>query len=281
MSAAGWLKGFRTGPLEALQEALPGLELLDSDLDLGAGPRADLVGVDGDGRATAVLLVDGGDPDVALRALDALAWLARHRAQLAEHLGSPRLDPALDPLVVLVAERYEERALERLAGLARDSVRCFERSTVASARAERTFLTPARFPFGDAAPADPTGIRSLLRALSPESAALASGLLRRLERIDDDIECAPDGQGQSWALEGERLCALHADQGALQGSVGRRAASALRSEREIDRFLEEVVGYFAHLLQPSPPASGDGGADAFDPGAQLLSPEEIAAFQEP
>lgn len=281
MTAAGWLKGFREGPLEALREALPGLELCDSDLDLGQGLRAHLVGVDGDGRATAVLLAAGAEPDVALRALDALAWLARHRAQLAEHLASSRLDPGLDPLVVLVAESYEERALERLAGLARDAVRCFELTTMASRRAERTFLTPVRFPFGDAAPSDPTGIRSLLRALAPESAALAAGLLRRLERIDDEIERAPDGQGQAWSLEGQRLCSLHADQGALQGSVGRRAASALRSEREIDRFLDEVVGHLAHLLNvpQSPPA--DGSPDAFDPGAQLLSPAEIAAFQEP
>jgi hypothetical protein len=281
MKPGGWLQGLREGPLEALRAAVPGLELCDRDLDLGEGLRADLIGVDGDGRATAVLHVDGKDASAALRALDALAWLARHREQLALHLDSERLDPALDPLVVLLAERFEERTLERLAGLEREAVRCFEMSTVASRRGERTFLTPARFPFGSAAPADPTGIRGLLRALSPESSALAAGLLRRLERLDDDIERAPEGQGQAWSLDGKRLCALHADQGALQGSVGRRAGAALRSEREVDQFLEEVVGYFGRLLSSPESADAEGPSDAFDPKAQLLSPEEIAAFQEP
>jgi hypothetical protein len=281
MTKASWLHGFREGPLEALRAAVPGLEYCDRDLDLGNGQRADLACVDGDGRATAVLLVDGEDPDAALRALDALAWLARHRPQLAQHLESERLDPALDPRVVLVAERYGERALDRLAGLARDAVRCFELATVASRRGERSFLTPARLPFGSSAPADPTGIRSLLRALSPENAALASGLLRRLERLDDELERAPEGQGQAWSLDGKRLCALHAEQGALQGSVGRRSASALRSEREVDGFLEEVVGYFGRLLSSPESAEAEGGPDAFDPQAQLLSSEEIAAFQEP
>ena len=52
-------------------------------------------------------------------------------------------------------------------------------------------------------------------------------------------------------------------------------------QRPPDQFLEEVVGYFGRLLSSPESAEPEGPSDAFDPKAQLLSPEEIAAFQEP
>jgi len=286
--SGSWLAGFREGPLAALREALPGLELVDRDLEVGAERRADLVGVDGDGRAVAVLLVDGGDEQAPLVALDAFAWLARHRALLAAHLESARLDPGLEPLVVLVAERFEDRQLERLAGLSRAAVRCLELRTVTSQRGERTYLVPAPFPFGEGDALDPEGTHALLRALSPEAAALAEGLLRRLDRVDDELERAADGHGVVWSLADQRLCGLRAARGMLHGSVGRRAGAPIHSSADAEDFVERVMRYFARWL--GVPAEGGAVADeddaepapdAFDPAAPMLTAEEIAAFQEP
>jgi hypothetical protein len=284
--APRWLAGLREGPLEALREAVPGLEICDRDLDVGEGRRADLVGIDGDGRAVAVLYTDGRDPGAVLVALDAFGWLARHRGLLAEHLESARLDPGLEPLVVLVAERYEERLLERLAGLSRAAVRCLELRVVTSRRGERTYLVPARLPFGGGDVEDPDGRRALLRALAPEAAALAEGLLRRLDRLDDELERAADGHGVVWSMGAERLCGLHAARGALLGSLGRRAGAPLRSAADAEDFLERVVRAFGKLLGAPEVGGGaeeavDVDPDAFDPATPILTPEEIAAFQEP
>ena len=283
--APGWLAGFREGPLAALREAVPGLEIVDRDLDVGEGRRADLVGIDGDGRAVAVLYTDGHDPDAVLVALDAFAWLARHRGLLADHLESARLDPGLEPLVVLVAERYDERLLERLAGLSRSAVRCLELRVVTSRRGERTYLVPARLPFGGGDVEDPDGRRALLRALAPESAALAEALMRRLDRVDDELERVPDGQGVVWALAHERLCGLHASRGALIGSIGRRPAAPIRSAADAEDFLERVMGAYARHLGAPEAAGGDrtgeGEGEPFDPTAPILTPEEIAAVQDP
>jgi hypothetical protein len=295
------LADVRPGLLSALATALPDLEWIDRNLELGDGRRVDLVGVDGGGRALALVLVGEDEEQALLAALDAHAWFAQHKGLLDGHFGHPRLDPERAPRVVLVAERYSERMLARVAGLDPSIVQALELRQVTSQRSVRTYLVPARSATHSESPDDPTGARALLRGLTPEAAALAERLLRRLVRADDEIDLAADGAGVRCTLDGEALCGLQARRGALLGWVGESAPQPLVHTEDGEAWIEQVLRALRRLLPANPPArprenegrarAGEGeddeggergeGPDPFDPRAPLLSAEEIAAFQEP
>lgn len=290
------LADVRPGLLSALAASQPDLEWIDRNLELGDGRRVDLVGVDGSGRALALLLVGEDEEQALLTALDAHAWFAQHRSLLDGHFGHPRLDPARAPRVVLIAERYSERMLARLAGLDPAVLQALELRQVTSQRSVRSYLVPARpAPFGES-PDDPTGARALLRGLGPEAAALAERLLRRLVRVDDEIDLAADGTGVRCTLDGEALCGLQARRGGLCGWVGEGTAEPLVHAEDGESWIEQVLRELRRRLPASPLAGSaraqspggapesveeGGGLDPFDPSAPLLSSEEIAAFQDP
>jgi hypothetical protein len=290
-----WLADPRQGLIGALRESLPDLELVDRDLELGGGRRVDLVGVESSGRPVALLFLESDEDAAVLAALDARAWFHVHRDLLAEHFGHPRIDPDLTARVVLIAEQYSERMLGRLAGLDPEVVHCYELRRVASQRNERSYLVSARLPSSSPATADPTGTRALLHALSPEGANLAEGLVRRLERMDDELSLIADGGGVRCVLDGQTLCGLKASRGALLGWVGDSAAQPLASADDSETFVEEVLRHLRHRLPRSPAAERRPGAPgapgtagmtgplaaAFDPNTPLLTAEEIAAFQQP
>lgn len=294
------LADVRPGLLSALAAALPDLEWIDRNLELGDGRRVDLVGVDGSGRALALVLVGADEEQGLLAALDAHAWFADHQSLLDGHFGHPRLDPERAPRVVLVAERFSERMLARLSGLDPAIVQALELRQVTSQRSVRTYLVPARSAAHGASPDDPTGARALLRGLAPEPAALAERLLRRLIRADDEIELSADGAGVRCTLDGEALCGLQARRGALTGWVGEDAPEPLAHAEDGEAWIEQVLRALRRLLPASGPTTRprdprghtepdaavepkerSEGPDPFDPGAPLLSAEELAAFQEP
>lgn len=288
------LADVRPGLLSALGASLPDLEWIDRNLELGEGRRVDLVGVDANGRALALLLAGADEEQTLLTALDAHAWFAQHRSLLDEHFAHPRLDPARAPRVVLVAERYSERMLARLSGLDPSVVQALELRQVTSQRSVRSYLVPARSAPDVDSPDDPTGARTLLRGLGPESAGLAERLLRRLVRADEEIDLAADGSGVRCTLDGEALCGLQARRGTLVGWVGEGAPEPLAHAGDAEAWIEQVLRELRRLLPSgSAPKRREGdpdraepqlagrGPDPFDPTAPLLSSEEIAAFQDP
>jgi hypothetical protein len=189
--------------------------------------------------------------------------------------------------------------LARLSGLDPAIVQAFELRQVTSQRSVRTYLVPARSATHGESPDDPTGARALLRGLAPEAAALAERLLRRLVRADDEIDLSADGAGVRCTLDGEALCGLRARRGVLDGWVGEEAPEPLVHAEDGEAWIEEVLRALRRLLPANPTArareveSGspqgkpggveerEEGPDPFDPGAPLLSAEEIAAFQDP
>ncbi len=295
--AADWGRGDRENLLEALRQLHPGLELVDADLDLGEGRRADLVALVPAGRLFLVLLVEGGGDAPILCALEAVAFCQRNRGLFGAHLDNPRVDPELPAQVLLVAERFEQRLLERMPGISPERVRCLEVRRVASRRGERLYLVPAALPETAAAAPDPSGTRALLRALTPEGVTLAEDLLRRLERIDPELARRGDGGGVALDFEGEPLSSLRAANGVLQGRVGPHGTwLPLPTSSDANQFLEEVLRHFRHLLAPEDLGSRTGRGDALDgegngeaepilraldPSTPILTPDEIAAFQHP
>ncbi len=296
--AGDWARGGREGLVAALRASHPGLELIDADLDLGESRRADLVGVDPAGRLVLVLMVEGAGDAPILGALDGVAFCVRNRGLLGAHFESTRVDPELPPQVLLVAERFEEHLLARMLGLSGDSVRCLEVRRVTSRRGERVYLVPPVLPGPTPGAPDGSATRALLRALSPEAASLAEDLLRRLDRVDSDLGRQADGSGVAIAFQGEPLCSLRAVHGVLQGRVGPHGPLLpLPTRSDAAQYLEEVMARFRHLLAQDSlsaltprdeglrPGAGGGEDDpilrALDPGAPILTQDEIAAFQQP
>ena len=89
-----------------LAESVPGLEVLDRELQLGEKSCADLAGIDASGRLVFVMLVDGDGDASALAVLDALAYARENGALLARHWKSARLRTELEAQVVLVADHF-------------------------------------------------------------------------------------------------------------------------------------------------------------------------------
>lgn len=267
----------------ALRAHFAGLELIDRDLDLGAGHMARLVGLEPDGRLLLVIETDGhGDP-AALAALDALSFHARHRPVLAQHFEHPGIDPDLDAHVVLLATHFSEGLLARLSSVTGDRLRCYELRSVRSSRGERSYLAPVEFGAPPPERRDPDGRRALLHALASEAAPLAQGLLRRIDRMDEALEAQPTGDGLAWVFDGDELCALRSEGGELQARVG-SAGQFVRvaSEAESEVLLEEVMEHFRDLLGLVPAGSPPPGIAArLDLDAPILTEEEIAAFREP
>lgn len=274
--AAGRAGSGAAGDLEAgLREALPGLVVLDRRLALGAptagaagagvagagaagagAAGADLVGVDRGGKLVLALRLadaDGDGDGPVLTALDALAWARRNADLLARHLGDRRLRPQLPPLVVLVADRFDPRAVDRLAPLIPDAVRLLEVRELWSERAATTVLRTVGLPAEARAAGGTADPRSFLDVLDEDLRAVADLVVRRLERIDEDVRCAPDRTGLGWSFRGVPLCWLSEVGGHLEGSVFEEPEPmAFRSPAGIDAFVDAALARYVHLAGDDP-----------------------------
>lgn len=238
--------------LEAgLREALPGIVIVDRDLALGARVDADLVALDGDGRLVLVLLLAGWEPlpgtdRVVLATLDALAWARAQRELVARHLGDDRLRSELDPRVVLVAESFAPEVLERLACLGPGAVRLLEVRALRSAGSCSTFLCPV----GEVAAGASDDPADFLDGLDEDPRALANLLVSRLERVDEEVECAPDDRGLRFSFHGTPLCHLSAVGGHLRGHLpGGEAPMPFRKEGDLDGFVDAALARYVELVE--------------------------------
>lgn len=272
-----------SGWVAALSSVFPEFDVIDRDLDLGEGRSAQLVGVDAAGRLVLVLFVDGESESAVLGALDALVFYGRNRAVLASHFKSTRLRAGVGPLVALVAESFSEKLLGRLSGMNQEFLRVLEMRAVSSARGERSYLVPILPGTLRPGAAELRAPTPFVDMLPPEHRKLAELLLRRIDRIDDQLVQTPGDKSLTWRLGDELLCCVLVIEGAVEGQVppvGRPRRIA--SSAEVEAFLDEVLARYVALLAA-------GGREPDDPPVEMLSvdagalltPEEIAAFRQP
>jgi hypothetical protein len=288
-----------------LAVAPPGRDADPADSNNAAQP-VDLVAIDGDGRLLLVARTVADGDRAALFVLDALVFARKNLSLFARHYANGGLDPDAAPLVVLVAERFEPRLLERLGGLDSASVVCLEVRLLASRQRQEVYLVPV-VPGGNAAPGRAEGGRPVdfLQHMDPELRPTGERLLERLQRIDEDLTATCSGRQMRFALDGEALCVLTAHAEWLEARVLPEGGTFRISTRaDVDAFLEEVLQraleLFEHrgggsLLAP-PPASPTGpptaspagqGAEALReaaldplmPAGAILTDEEIEAFR--
>ncbi len=259
-----------TAALEAgLAEALPGFAVLDRRLELG-GACADLVGVEAGGRLVLVLLQREASGDVVLTALDLAAEGRAQVGLLSRHLGSDRLRPDLAPMVVIAAERFDERVIDRLAPLSPDSVRLFEVREIESAQRSSTFLVP---PTGAVPPAAEPDTEEFLLGLGAGLSELVETLVVRLERMDADVVLARGSEGLEWTWRGRELCRVLAREGLLEGWLADREPRPIGSEQDLERFVEAALVRWVQLTEE---LEGLGEVELVPAGPRpLLSAEEL------
>lgn len=271
------------GILEAdLPRLVPGLGVVDRGLVLSRGSvrgaevrRADLVLLDDLGRALIVLVVDGRGDDTVLAAIDALAF-ARQSGDALARPNRALVAREISARVALVAETFSTRVLEALSLLPERELLLFEPRRTSSEGGSRTRLArvdpaPARTPNTSA------GRESFLAAVPTAPRSTADLLLRRLTRVDAEIELAFTDSSAAVRCRERELCSLTLRDGTLQGEIpalDRRLP--IRGLDDADLFLDEVLRQHLTDLEKDLPAL------EFSPRTQseepLLTPEEIAAF---
>lgn len=290
---------------DGLDSIFPGAVVVDRELALAAPGRdadpvdpVDLVAIDGDGRLLLVARTVADGDRAALFVLDALAFARKNLSLFARHYANGGLDPDAAPLVVLVAERFEPRLLERLAGLDPARVVCLEVRLLASRQRQEVYLVPV-VPGGTAAPGRAEGSRPVdfLQHMDPELRPTGERLLERLQRIDEDLTATCSGRQMRFALDGEALCALTAHAEWLEARVLPEGGTFRISTRaDVDAFLEEVLQRALELFEPrgggslltpppAPPPEPDldtlreAALDPLMPAGAILTDEEIEAFR--
>jgi len=284
---------------DGLAEAVPGLVVVDRDLEVAPGRTVDLVGVDAARRPVFVLLVGGDGTGAAgeeslLSVAATLVFARRHKSLLGRHWRvdpPPRLD--LEPAVVLVSDTFEREALDRLALLGGVDLRLFEVREVKSEAGHRIYLVPGTV--GAGAPGREPTLDDFLSGLPGDLADTARTLIGRVERVDDGLERRVAPNGVHWSFEGRASGSLLWVDGRLEGGVP--GSGGLRSEPrivrgapDVDDFVEAVlVRHLGHLRldRASAQASADPGSgstgglgERLPLSGELLTPEELEAFRE-
>lgn len=232
---------------DAIAEVLPGYMTLDRDLLLDNGLTASLVGLDGERRLLLVLesarMISPEEEDLVLLVLDALAWALAHRGLLARHLGGEAIDIDAPPRIVLVCDEIRPAVLRRLGALPSACIQLFERRELCTSGARSTYLLPMgpKEPesreLSSAAPA-----KGFLGGLEDEERKLAELLFRRIDRLDEALECTGGESGIRWLLAGDEICDLATGPDGLIGTVpGEELDMVLAGELDVDHFVEAML----------------------------------------
>jgi len=263
-----------------LEEVVPGFRILDRDLVLDEGARADLAGVDLAGRLILVLLANE-DPDrAALEVLDTCSLLRRHVATIARHLPAGAVDVELEPRTVVIDPQSSPRLLHRLAPLLDAGVELLGLQSVSSASGDRSYLVPLTPP-----PASARGIQAhaetvFLEALPPALADLGGRAVELLSRLDGELVAVGSPDAISWRLGSEVLVRLERVGGRLQASLGpRHEPRVLATIADLDPILEGTLTRVVSTLEldEAPPPGGREASSLED--SRILTDEEIEFLQ--
>lgn len=279
---------------EGLLRVYPDLTIVDEQLEIGGGMVVDLVGVDARGRLALVDAVAETDERALLGLMAAATFAQTHLDLLSDHLGGGALSQTSPPLAVLVAGRVAPGFLERLEVLRPEFVRVYEERTIASARAGRgSYLRPVYPPAPIERPLPIPDAARFVRGLPEDLRAAAAQLVRRVARIDDEADCVASEADVRWTIGGEPLVTLRFEDGYLVGYVPatepRRLTTAGDREAFLTQVIERCVALIGSsggdegdddLLEELDPEDPDDGGGIFEVPKQLLTQEEIEAFQE-
>ena len=263
-----------------LEEVVPGFRILDRDLVLDDGARADLAGADLGGRLILVLLADENPDRAALEVLDTCSFLRRHVATVARHLPEGAIDVELEPRTVVIDPQSSARLLHRLAPLLDAGVDLLGLQSVSSASGDRSYLVPLVPPSATSRGIQAHAESVFLEALSPALVELGTEAVDRLSRLDRELVAVGSPDAISWRLGSEVLVRLERIGGRLQASLGpRHEPRVLGTISDLDPILEGTLARIVPTLElDETPLPGGREPPPVD-DSRILTDEEIDFLQ--
>src|SRR5689334_23448603 len=276
--------GSETELLRALELHLPGLVLLDRDLEIvrGAakGHAAALVGRAAGRELVLIEELSGPNEKSVLRALELAALVREHAGELLARFECDR-----GPRLVLLAGEGARELGTLLAPLVGRELQLYSLAQLRTRSGARIALTPLTARAGEgglrAQPAPPTR-EEFLAPLAAPARVLAEQLWERLSSPALAARAEIGSAGVRWSDARGPLCSLARGDGGLEGRLaGLDEAIELANEAEGRGFLDAVLALHLERLSNGmeSPAESSRRA-AFDPREPVLSEAEIAAFHE-
>ena len=268
---------------EELSSLLPGWRYVDSEVRIDGELVAELIGRVGE-RMVFVHALKGRKAEVIGEVMVRLSKAATDARRLAREYRTSAETP---PLIILIVQGKTRGLLRGLGSLCPDPVLPFAERRLQTAGREARFLEEL-FPL-ESAPSvlerEASTPEEETASAVEESAQAGPGrdeVAARLDRIDSKLERVDEGGESHWLHDGEVLCSVSQDaEGKLIGRLGTDGLQhSLRSARGLEVFLDWVL---AHLVELGDAGEREGLRDVElmpHPSEPLLTPEELAAFQE-
>ena len=260
----------------ALELSLPGLELVDRELEIvrgGARVRAaSLVARAAGGTLVLIEELEGPLEKAAVRALELAALQREHARELLGRFGC-----AQGPTLALLAAEHANELGTLLAPLLGRELRLYSATQFKTRAGSRIALVELLAGQKERAP---RSREDFLAALDARARVLAERLWERLSAPALGARAEIGSELVRWSDARGALCSLARGEGGLCGRLtGLDEAIELENEADGRGFLDAVLAL--HLERATggmeSPAA-EAGQAAFDPRTPLLSEAEIAAF---
>ncbi|MFT5292323.1 MAG: hypothetical protein ACI82F_004409 [Planctomycetota bacterium] len=280
-----------------LEEALPGIEVLDRALVLDEGVQADLAAVDGSGRLLVVLLADTDADRATLAVLDLVAWVREHSSVLIRHLDCPALRADKSVRTLVVVTESVDSLCRRLVALDGSGVELFGLRTIQSSAGDRVYLSsigaPGRSPLAPEEIGD-----AFIGALPEDLRELGRHAVDRITRLDDELVALAGDDSIAWRFRGESLVRIERAGDRLRATLGpEHKLWPLRSTEDVEELLEGALSRLVPLFSTVALGGQNDGADDGlgcgeekrpdvmsqsmpSGGKPLLSDEEMRAFHD-
>jgi len=264
--------------LRALELHLPGLELVDRELEIlrggGTGRAAALVGRASGGQLVLIEELAGPSEKLALRALELLALVREHASELLR-----RFECESGPVLVLLAGEGARELGTLLAPLLGRELQLFALTQLRTRSGARFAITPV-----SSARAEPAALtrEDFLAQLEANARPVAERVWERLSAPALAARAEIGSAGARWSDARGPLCSLARGEHGLEGRLaGLEDSIELGNEAQERGFLDAVLALHLEravngMEAPSGPASQAG----FDPREPVLTQAEIAAFHE-
>lgn len=266
-----------SGRLEELARVIKGWRHLASDVRVDGDRVAALLGEAG-GRLVFVHHILGSKEEVIRATLRCVSSAPFEAKRLAAQFS---VDEAAAPLVAVVTEGKTQGLLKQLSALCPEPLVLLAERRLTTAEGDKRFLevlTPAL-----AVTPAPLEVAGFPKERGAQLSALhLEEFAARVDRIDPELERSARADGLFWSWDGQNLCSIEqGPEGQLVGRIGEDGVPhELRPDQSIEIFLDWVLARHLELLEPVK-AEALREVELMPHSSEpLLTPEEIAAFQE-
>jgi hypothetical protein len=256
--------------LDELARVIKGWRHLASDVRID-GERVALLLGEAAGRLVFVHHLIGSKEEVVR---GALRFVSQAEIDARRLTGQFSLDEAATPLVVVITEGKTQGLVKQMSALCPEPLLLLAERRLTSAEGNVRFLevlSPQGVGRAALAESEPA-----LQTLRPQLSKELEEVVARVDRIDPELQRDRSGDEVRWSWSGEALCSIE-----RVGRIGEEGVPHdLSPDQSVEIFLDWVLARHLELFES---VEGDGLKDVElmpHSSEPLLTPEEIAAFQE-